>query len=64
MVEVGPELAARLDAEMEMSWEQVVAAGMKFVIARSEAIQSHKPSLDCFAEPGIGPAFARPVGSQ
>jgi hypothetical protein len=38
-----------------------------FVIARSvsdDAIQSYKGRLDCFAEPVIGRAFARPVGSQ
>ena len=29
-----------------------------------EAIQSSLVSLDCFAEPVIGRAFARPVGSQ
>jgi hypothetical protein len=37
------------------------------VIARSEAdeaIQSFLLLLDCFAEPVIGRAFARPVGSQ
>jgi len=39
-----------------------------FVIARSEATkQSIHPlcrAMDCFAEPVIGRAFARPVGSQ
>jgi hypothetical protein len=38
----------------------------KHVIA-SEAKQSiarHKEKMDCFAEPVIGRAFARPVGSQ
>src|SRR6267378_8096666 len=37
------------------------------VIARSisdEAIHSFRAALDCFAEPVIGPAFARPAGSQ
>jgi hypothetical protein len=37
------------------------------VIARStcdEAIQFFREALDCFAEPVIGRAFARPVGSQ
>src|SRR3954469_7578614 len=38
------------------------------VIARSEAMKQSIPSLrggmDCFAEPVIGRAFARPVGSQ
>ena len=37
------------------------------VIARSacdEAIQGSDVALDCFAEPVIGRAFARPVGSQ
>jgi hypothetical protein len=37
------------------------------VIARSasdEAIQSFTQLVDCFAEPVIGRAFARPVGSQ
>jgi hypothetical protein len=29
---------------------------------RSEAIQGQEESLDCFAEPVIGRAFARPVG--
>src|SRR3977135_4186159 len=29
-----------------------------------EAIQLSLPFLDCFAEPVIGRAFARPVGSQ
>jgi len=39
----------------------------KAVIARSvsdEAIQSFFAALDCFAEPVIGRAFERPVGSQ
>jgi len=33
---------------------------------RSEAIQlaAQRKKLDCFAEPVIGRAFARPVGSQ
>jgi len=38
------------------------------VIARSEAtrqsILSLRDEMDCFAEPVIGRAFARPVGSQ
>jgi hypothetical protein len=37
------------------------------VIARSlsdEAIHAIFKTLDCFAEPIIGRAFARPVGSQ
>jgi hypothetical protein len=38
------------------------------VIARSEAtkqsIAQQERKLDCFAEPVIGRAFARPVGSQ
>ena len=38
------------------------------VIARSEAtkqsILSLRGEMDCFAEPVIGRAFARPVGSQ
>jgi hypothetical protein len=38
------------------------------VIARSEAtkqsILSLRGKMDCFAEPVIGRAFARPVGSQ
>jgi len=34
--------------------------------ARSEAIHCHLThgKMDCFAEPVIGRAFARPVGSQ
>jgi hypothetical protein len=33
---------------------------------RSEAIHCHlaRGTMDCFAEPVIGRAFARPVGSQ
>jgi hypothetical protein len=31
---------------------------------RDEAIQGIFAALDCFAEPVIGRAFARPVGSQ
>ena len=31
---------------------------------RDEAIQFFLAALDCFAEPVIGRAFARPVGSQ
>jgi hypothetical protein len=39
--------------------------GFEIVIASaSEAIHSHKGRLDCFVEPVIGRAFARPVGSQ
>jgi hypothetical protein len=41
--------------------------GANSVIARSscdEAIQSFLATLDCLAEPVIGRAFARPVGSQ
>jgi hypothetical protein len=40
--------------------------GFEIVIASaSEAIHSHKARLDCFvAEPVIGRAFARPVGSS
>jgi hypothetical protein len=35
------------------------------IASASEAIQDHKESLDCFvAEPVIGRAFARPVGSS
>jgi hypothetical protein len=37
------------------------------VIARSasdEAIHLSRGTVDCFAEPVIGRAFARPVGSQ
>jgi hypothetical protein len=36
-------------------------------VIASEAKQSmlhHKERMDCFAEPVIGRAFARPVGSQ
>jgi hypothetical protein len=29
-----------------------------------EAIRTFRVALDCFAEPVIGRAFARPVGSQ
>jgi len=32
--------------------------------ASDETIQSRYQALDCFAEPVIGRAFARPVGSQ
>jgi hypothetical protein len=42
--------------------------GVFAVIARSEAtkqsILSLRGAMDCFAEPVIGRAFARPVGSQ
>ncbi len=44
-----------------------VSACANIIIARSscdEAIQSSYVALDCFAEPVIGRAFARPVGSQ
>jgi len=40
----------------------------QFVIARSEATKQSSflsvVAMDCFAEPVIGPTFARPVGSQ
>jgi hypothetical protein len=48
----------------------VIASGVqsKTVIARSEAtkqsIVAVALAVDCFAEPVIGRAFARPVGSQ
>jgi len=29
-----------------------------------ETIQSHEQELNCFVEPVVGRAFARPVGSQ
>jgi len=40
-----------------------------YVIARSESDESKsilplRGNMDCFAEPVIGRAFARPVGSQ
>jgi hypothetical protein len=42
--------------------------GLEAVIARSEAtkqsIVTAALAVDCFAEPVIGRAFARPVGSQ
>ena len=43
------------------------AVSVSPVIARSEATKRSRASrrdLDCFAEPVIGRAFARPVGSQ
>jgi hypothetical protein len=55
-------ILARLDT--------VIASGVgsKTVIARSEAtkqsIVTIALAVDCFAEPVIGRAFARPVGSQ
>jgi len=39
----------------------------RLVIARSEAMKQSRATrgtLDCFVEPVIGRAFARPVGSQ
>jgi hypothetical protein len=42
-----------------------VSAQVRHCEERSdEAIQSSFVALDCFVEPVIGRAFARPVGSQ
>jgi hypothetical protein len=52
-----------------LKFESRICAGDAIlVIARSEAtkqsILSFGGEMDCFAEPVIGRAFARPVGSQ
>jgi hypothetical protein len=60
----------RTMAETPRGVETVIASGVgsKPVIARSEAtkqsIVTTALAVDCFAEPVIGRAFARPVGSQ
>jgi len=51
------------------AWRQVgVARMIATVISRSDSDEAiHAPAcsaMDCFAEPVIGRAFARPVGSQ
>jgi hypothetical protein len=46
---------------------EVVNACLEFHVIASEAKQSIlslRGEMDCFAEPVIGRAFARPVGSQ
>jgi hypothetical protein len=42
------------------------AGGIDYVIASAakQSILSLRGEMDCFAEPVIGRAFARPVGSQ
>src|SRR2546429_8701670 len=46
-------------------WRESIGLCVNSVIARSEATKqsSLADSMDCFAEPVIGRAFARPVGS-
>ena len=54
-------------AQNKMPLEDSGGTFATIVIARGvsdEAIQSSLVALDCFAEPVIGRAFARPVGSQ
>jgi hypothetical protein len=52
----------------EMEGNVMRASQTSAVIARSKAtkqsILSFRGAMDCFAEPVIGRAFARPVGSQ
>jgi hypothetical protein len=46
---------------------EVVSVSLEFYVIASEAKQSIlslRGEMDCFAEPVIGRAFARPVGSQ